>query len=108
MTSPLMTLDYEHLAAGELERAALCQADDCRTRHLNRAAVYAHRAEKAGPGATQPGEVLNLIGALSTALDEADGLGLTMVALHIDRAVIDLGGIGRGPPGTDASGSRLG
>lgn len=98
MTLSFMTLDYEHLAAGELEKARLCQADDCRTRHLDRAAVYAHRAEKAGPGATQRGEVLDLICTLSAALDDAESLDLTLTVLHIDQAIIDLGGIGKKPP----------
>jgi len=94
MTIALVMLDYERLAGAELGRATLSETAASRKRHLNRAAVYAHLAEGAGSGPAQSGELLNLIGALSFALDEADTLGLTVVAAHLTQAIVDLGGIG--------------
>ena len=102
MTPSLMTLDFKYLAEAELERASLCDDRASRARHLNRAATYAHCGEKAELGSAQPAEVLNLIGALSTALDDADTLGLTLAALHINQAIIELRGIGTHPPGKES------
>ena len=94
MTIALVMLDYEKLAGAELGRAALSETAASRKRHLNRAAAYAHLAEGAGSGPAQSSELLNLIGALSFALDEADTLDLTVVAAHLTQAIVDLGGIG--------------
>ncbi|QJU57408.1 hypothetical protein HL653_06030 [Sphingomonas sp. AP4-R1] len=98
MTTRLLRLDYEQLAARELERAAGCRTNDRRSRHLNRAAAYASLGEKAGPGSARSEEVLSLIGDLSVTLDNADALGEMKAALYIDQAIIDLGGISTPPP----------
>ena len=101
MTPSLMTLDFKHLAEAELERASHCEDRASRARHLNRAAVYAHNGEKAGLGSTQSVDVLNLVCALSIALDDADALELTLAAVHINQAIIELGGIGTHPSEKD-------
>ena len=101
MTPSLMTLDFKHLAEVELERASHCEDRASRARHLNRAAVYAHHGQKAEVGSAQSADVLNLIGALSIALDDADARGLTLAAVHINQAIIELGGIGTYPSEKD-------
>jgi hypothetical protein len=98
MTLQLMRLDYEQLAEMELSRAALCDNDQTRSRHRNRATAYTRRSEEAPAGRSQAREVLTLIGDLSVSLDEADCLGFAASALHIDAAIMELGGIGVPPP----------
>lgn len=106
MPASLVKLDYQNLAANELQRAAHCETRISRKRHLDRAALYAYHAEKANCGSAQPSVVLDLICNLSDSLDAADELGLTMAALHINQAIIALGGSETCRPSDDPISNR--
>lgn len=98
MAESLSSPEYERLADIELRVASSSTDDINRRGHLDQAAVYAHLAEKAGPGPARSAEVDNLIHVLSGALAIADSLRLSSASIHIDAAIIALGGTGTPPP----------
>lgn len=97
MAEILPSSEYGRLADIELQGASSSIDDAKRHRHLDQAAVYAHLAETAGPGPARSDEVEDLIRKLSDVLAIADRFRLTSASIHIDAAIIALGGTGTPP-----------
>lgn len=98
MAESLSSPEYERLADIELRAASSSTDNSKRHGHLDQASVYAHMAEGAGPGPARSPRVDHLIELLRNALGIADGLKLASASIHIDAAVIALGGRGTAPP----------
>lgn len=98
MAESLPSPEYERLADIELRVASSSTDDASRRRHLDQAAVYAHLAEKAEPGPARSDEIDDLIQKLSALLAIADKFRLTSASIHIDAAIIALGGVGTPSP----------
>lgn len=89
---------FERLSEIELSAAEAAGTDQAKTAHLDQAAVYAHLSEKHRPKPDGLATTADIIGLLQTALDAADRLNLHTGAIHINDAIIALGGLGSAPP----------
>lgn len=89
---------YERLASEELQLASAADTEQARIGHLNRASVYAYIDENLRLDPAQGSQPAALVARLCCVLEDADRLDLSEAAIHINAAIMALGGPGTVAP----------